>query len=76
MMIWKRKKNICFQILLVFSIGYKIDIIFQIGTYQSSIFELQNMKDRSLVKITKDGYVNMHKQLIDMGQKIAMEQRS
>jgi hypothetical protein len=34
------------------------------------------MKDRSLVKITKDGYVNMHKQLIDMGQKIAMEQRS
>jgi hypothetical protein len=37
---------------------------------------LRNLKDRSLVKITKDGYLNMHEQLKDMGQKIAMEQRS
>jgi hypothetical protein len=45
-------------------------------TYQSSFFGLQNLKDRSLVKITKDGYLNMHEQLKDIGQKIAMEQRS
>jgi ABC-type glutathione transport system ATPase component len=45
-------------------------------TYRSPILGLRNLKDRSLIKITKDGYLNMHEQLKDMGQKIAMEQRS
>jgi adenylate kinase family enzyme len=56
--------------------GYETNITFRIGTYRSPILGLRNLKDRSLVKITKDGYLNMHEQLKDMGQKIAMEQRS
>jgi hypothetical protein len=55
--------------------GYETNTTFRIGTYQSPILGLRNLKDRSLVKITKDGYLNMHEQLKDMGQKIAMEQR-
>jgi GTPase SAR1 family protein len=56
--------------------GYEANTTFRIGTYQSPILGLRNLKDRSLIKITKDGYLNMHEQLKDMGQKIAMEQRS
>jgi hypothetical protein len=56
--------------------GYETNTTFRIGTYQSPILGLQNLKDCSLVKITKDGYLNMHEQLKDMGQKIAMEQKS
>jgi hypothetical protein len=56
--------------------GYETNITFRIGTYRSPILGLRNLKDRSLVKITKDGYLNMYEQLKDMGQKIAMEQRS
>jgi hypothetical protein len=55
--------------------GYETNTTFRIGTYQSPILGLRNLKDRSLVKITKDGYLNMHEQLKDMGQKIAMEER-
>jgi ABC-type oligopeptide transport system ATPase subunit len=56
--------------------GYETNTTFRIGTYQSPILGLRNLKDRSLVKITKDGHLNMHEQLKDMGQKIAMEQKS
>jgi hypothetical protein len=56
--------------------GYETNTTFRIGTYRSPTLGLRNLKDRSLIKITKDGYLNMHEQLKDMGQKIAMEQRS
>ncbi|CAM6003401.1 unnamed protein product, partial [Sphagnum balticum] len=56
--------------------GYEMNTTFRIGTYRSPILSLRNLKNRSLVKITKDGYLNMDEQLKDMGRKIAMEQRS
>ncbi len=37
------------------------------------MLELQNLKNRSLIKWTKDGVLYMHEQLRDMGQNITME---
>jgi hypothetical protein len=39
----------------------------------SPMLELQNLKDRSLIKWAKDGSLYMHEQLQDMGRNIAME---
>jgi len=71
----EEEKNM-FLGIACFFYGYETSTIFRIGTYRSPILGLRNLKDRSLVKITEDGYLNMHEQLKDMGQKIAMEQRS
>jgi hypothetical protein len=38
-----------------------------------SMIGLQNLKDRSLIKWSKDGGLYMHEQLQDMGRNIAME---
>jgi len=35
--------------------------------------ELQNLKDRSLVKVNKDGNLIMHDQLRDMGRKFVIQ---
>jgi hypothetical protein len=59
-----------------FFYGYERNTTIRIGTYRSPILGLRNLEDRSLVKITKDGYLNMHEQLKDMGQKIAVEESS
>jgi len=70
----EEEKHMFLDIACFFN-GYETNTTFRIGTYQSPTLGLRNLKDRSLVKITKDGYLNMHEQLKDMGQKIAMEQR-
>jgi hypothetical protein len=46
--------------------GLKEIMVFRIWDSESSTFELQNLKDRSLVKVNKDGYLIMHDQLQDM----------
>ncbi|CAK9257907.1 unnamed protein product [Sphagnum jensenii] len=71
----EEEKNMFLDIACFFN-GHETNTTFRIGTYRSPILGLRNLKDRSLVKITKDGYLNMHEQLKDMGQKIALEQRS
>ncbi len=71
----EEEKNMFLDIACFFD-GYERSTIFRIGTYRSPNLGLRNLKDRSLVKITKGMYLNMHEQLKDMGQKIAMEQRS
>jgi hypothetical protein len=54
--------------------GLKEIIALQIWDSESSTFELQNLKDRSLVKVNEDGNLIMHDQLRDMGQKFAIEE--
>jgi hypothetical protein len=64
----EEEKNMFLDIACFFD-GYETNTTFRIGTYRSPILGLRNLKDRSLIKITKDGYLNMHEQLKDMGQK-------
>jgi hypothetical protein len=54
--------------------GLKEIIALQIWDSKSSTLELQNLKDRSLVKVNKYGNLTMHDQLRDMGQKFAKEE--
>jgi len=54
--------------------GLKEIIALRIWDSESSTLELQNLKDRSLVKVNKDGNLIMHDQLRDMGQKFAIEE--
>ncbi len=54
--------------------GLKEIIALRIWDYESSTLELQNLKDRSLVKVNKDGNLIMHDQLRDMGRKFAKEE--
>jgi len=60
-----------------FFIGFKKSTICRV--YQnadgssSPMFILQNLKDKSLIKWTKDGSLYMHEQLRDMGRNIAMK---
>jgi hypothetical protein len=54
--------------------GLKEIIALRIWDSESSTLELQNLKDRSLVKINKDGNLFMHDQLRDMGRKFAIQE--
>ncbi|CAK9254036.1 unnamed protein product, partial [Sphagnum jensenii] len=47
--------------------GLKEIIALRIWDSESSTLELQNLKDRSLIKVNKDGNLIMHDQLRDMG---------
>ncbi len=52
--------------------GLNEQMIIQIWDYQSSpTLGLQNLKDRSLVKLSENGNLVMHNQLRDMGRKFA-----
>ncbi len=55
--------------------GLKISTICRVwsGDYLNQKFELQNLQHRSLVQWGEDGILNIHEQLKDMGQNIAME---
>ncbi len=48
-------------------------IALRIWDSKSSTLELQNLKDRFLVKVNKDGNLIMHDQLRDMGRKFAIQ---
>jgi hypothetical protein len=54
--------------------GLKETIAHHIWDSKSSTLELQNLKDRSLVKVNKDGNFIMHDQLRDMGRKFAIQE--
>jgi len=54
--------------------GLKESIALQIWDSESSTLELQNLKDRSLVKVKKDGNLFIHDQLRDMGRKFAIQE--
>jgi hypothetical protein len=54
--------------------GLKEIIALRIWDSKSSKLELQNLKDRSLIKVNKDGNLTMHDQLRDMGRKFAKEE--
>jgi len=54
--------------------GLKEIIALRIWDSESSTLELQNLKDRSLIKVNKDGNLIMHDQLRDMGQKFAIRE--
>jgi hypothetical protein len=54
--------------------GLKEIIALRIWDFESSTLELQNLKDRSLVKVNKDGNLTMHDQLRDMGRKFAIQE--
>jgi Leucine-rich repeat (LRR) protein len=56
--------------------GLKEIIALQIWDSESSTLELQNLKDRSLVKIKEDGNLFMHDQLRDMGRKFAIQEEN
>jgi hypothetical protein len=43
------------------------------GDYLHPNFELQNLQHKSLIQWTKGGILDIHEQLQDMGQNIAME---
>ncbi len=53
--------------------GLKEIIALQIWDFESSTLELQNLKDRFLVKVNEDGNLIMHDQLRDMGRKFAIQ---
>jgi hypothetical protein len=56
--------------------GLNEQMIIQIWDFQSSPqFGLQNLKDRSLVKLSENGNLVMHDQLRDMGRKFARNNR-
>jgi hypothetical protein len=53
--------------------GLNEQMIIQIWDFQSSLeLGLQNLKERSLVKLSENGNLVMHNQLRDMGRKFAM----
>jgi hypothetical protein len=54
--------------------GLKEITALRIWDSKSSTLELQNLKDRSLVKVNKDGNLIMHDQLRDMGRKFAIQE--
>jgi GTPase SAR1 family protein len=54
--------------------GLKEIIALRIWDSDSSTLELQNLKDRSLVKIKEDGNLFIHDQLRDMGRKFAIQE--
>jgi hypothetical protein len=54
--------------------GLKEIIALRIWDSKSSTLELQNLKDRSLVKVNKDGNLIMHDQLRDMGRNFAIQE--
>jgi hypothetical protein len=56
--------------------GFKEIIALRIWDSESSTLELQNLKDRSLVKVNKDGNLIMHDQLRDMGRKFAIQEEN
>jgi hypothetical protein len=53
--------------------GVKEIIALRIWDSDSSTLELQNLKDRSLVKVKEDGNLSIHDQLRDMGRKFAIQ---
>ncbi len=55
-------------------VGLKEIIALQIWDSESSTLQLQNLKDRSLVEVNKDGNLIMHDQLRYMGQKFAIQE--
>ncbi|CAM6008121.1 unnamed protein product [Sphagnum balticum] len=54
--------------------GLKEIIALRIWDSESSTLELQNLKDRSLVKVKEDGQLSIHDQLRDMGRKFAIRE--
>jgi IS4 transposase len=54
--------------------GLKEIIALRIWDSDSSTLELQNLKDRSLVKVKEDGNLSIHDQLRDMGRKFAIQE--
>jgi len=54
--------------------GLKEIIALRIWDSDSSTLELQNLKDRSLVKVKEDGNLSIHDQLRDMGRKFAIRE--
>ncbi len=54
--------------------GLKEIMALRIWDSESSTLESQNLKDRSLVKINKNGNLIMHDQLRDMGRKFAIQE--
>ncbi len=54
--------------------GFKEITAHRIWDSESSKLELQNLKDRSLVKVKEDGNLFMHDQLRDMGRKFAIQE--
>jgi hypothetical protein len=54
--------------------GLKEIIALRIWDSESSTLELQNLKDRSLVKVKEDGNLYIHDQLRDMGRKFAIQE--
>jgi hypothetical protein len=60
------KKDMFLDIACYFC-GLKEIIALRIWDSESSTLELQNLKDRSLVKVKEDGNLSIHDQLRDMG---------
>ncbi|CAK9199796.1 unnamed protein product [Sphagnum troendelagicum] len=56
--------------------GLKESIALRIWDSESSTLELQNLKDRSLVKVEKDGNLFIHDQLRDMGRKFIIREEN
>jgi energy-coupling factor transporter ATP-binding protein EcfA2 len=56
-----------------FFIGFKKSTFCRVYHLSSPMLRLQNLKDKSLIKWTKDGSLYMHELLRDMGRNIAME---
>jgi hypothetical protein len=54
--------------------GLKEIIALRIWDSESSTLVLQNLKDRSLVKVKEDGNLSIHDQLRDMGRKFAIQE--
>jgi hypothetical protein len=54
--------------------GLKEIIALRIWDSESSTLELQNLKDRSLVKVKENGNLSIHDQLRDMGRKFAIQE--
>jgi Leucine-rich repeat (LRR) protein len=54
--------------------GWKEIIALRIWDSKSSTLELQNLKDRSLVKVNEDGNLSIHDQLRDMGRKFVIRE--
>jgi hypothetical protein len=69
----KPEKDMFLDIACYFG-GLKEIIALRIWDSKSSTLELQNLKDRFLVKVNKDGNLIMHDQLRDMGRKFAIQE--